>query len=155
MGSTVRRTAIGDQRGTRRGAAEPGNASAPRARGLPDMPGAKGGLVGGGERRGQGESRGRARRGAAALEVAHDGGDVRVRIRCNRSEGWNHPAPGEARCRSCGVTRFADYGAVRPPGLAHALTPKPGDARKADRSAATWIANVPRKRVWWGLTPVA
>ncbi|MFH8784880.1 DUF6255 family natural product biosynthesis protein [Streptomyces roseoverticillatus] len=119
------------------------------------MPGAKGGLVGGGERRGRGEGRGRARRDAAALEVAHGGRGAGVRIRCNHREGWNYPVPGEARCRTCGTVRFTDYGAVRPPGLPSALTPKPRDARKADRAAAAWIANSPRRRAWWGLGSVA
>ncbi|WP_058044308.1 DUF6255 family natural product biosynthesis protein [Streptomyces roseifaciens] len=78
-----------------------------------------------------------------------------MRIRCNHSEGWAHPAPGEARCKACGVTRFADYGAVRPPGLPSALTPKPRDARRADLAAAAWIANMPRRTVWWGLAAAA
>ncbi|CAM5533098.1 DUF6255 family natural product biosynthesis protein [Streptomyces abikoensis] len=78
-----------------------------------------------------------------------------MRIRCNHSEGWNHPAPGEARCRRCGVTRFTEYGAVRPPGLPYVRTPEPEAARRADRAAATWIANLPRRRTWWGLRPAA
>ncbi|MFF7729643.1 DUF6255 family natural product biosynthesis protein [Streptomyces sp. NPDC008001] len=78
-----------------------------------------------------------------------------MRPRCSHAAGWTHPAPGEARCRTCGVTRFTEYGAVRPPGLPHALTPKPRDARKADRAAALQIARLPRRRVWWGLAPVA
>ncbi|MGK5728650.1 DUF6255 family natural product biosynthesis protein [Streptomyces sp. URMC 124] len=78
-----------------------------------------------------------------------------MRIRCHHSEGWDHPAPGESRCRTCGVTRFTEYGAVRPPGLASALTPKPRDARRADIAAATRIANTPPRRQWWHLPAVA
>ncbi|MEV5377882.1 DUF6255 family natural product biosynthesis protein [Streptomyces nondiastaticus] len=111
--------------------------------------------MGGGERRGRGEDRGRPRRTAAALAGAHGGRGARVRIRCSHSEGWTYPVPGEQRCRSCGTVRFTDYGAVRPPGLPHALTPKPRDARKADRAAAAWIANAPRRGTWWGLGSVA
>ncbi|MEU5191885.1 DUF6255 family natural product biosynthesis protein [Streptomyces klenkii] len=78
-----------------------------------------------------------------------------MRVRCSHAEGWAYPAPGEQRCRTCGTVRFTDYGALRPPGLPHALTPKPRDADKADRAAATHIANAPRRVAWWGLGPVA
>ncbi|MFH8789906.1 DUF6255 family natural product biosynthesis protein [Streptomyces roseoverticillatus] len=73
---------------------------------------------------------------------------------CTHRAGWTTRTRGEVHCRGCGTVRFTDYGALRPPGLPHAVAPKPRDARRADRAAATWIVNLPRKRVWWGLVPV-
>ncbi|GGX69093.1 DUF6255 family natural product biosynthesis protein [Streptomyces hiroshimensis] len=78
-----------------------------------------------------------------------------MRPQCKHTAGWAHPAQGESRCKACGVVRFADYGALRPAGLPSALTPKPRDARRADRAAATRIANLPRRTAWWGLTTAA
>ncbi|WP_416385359.1 DUF6255 family natural product biosynthesis protein [Streptomyces sp. NRRL B-1677] len=68
-----------------------------------------------------------------------------MRVRCSHAESWTYPVPGEQRCRTCGTVRFTDYGALRPPGLPQALTPKPRDAGKADRAAATRIAKAPRR----------
>ncbi|GAA3040839.1 hypothetical protein GCM10020000_19280 [Streptomyces olivoverticillatus] len=43
---------------------------------------------------------------------------------CPHLSGWD-TADGEERCRSCGTRRFTRYGALRPPGLPAALTPRP------------------------------
>ncbi|WP_372471988.1 DUF6255 family natural product biosynthesis protein [Streptomyces albireticuli] len=68
-----------------------------------------------------------------------------VRAACTHPVGWTHTR-GEARCRACGVVRFTDYGAVRPPGLPEAVTPAPAGARCADRAAASWISEAARRR---------
>ncbi|MFF4220689.1 DUF6255 family natural product biosynthesis protein [Streptomyces nondiastaticus] len=78
-----------------------------------------------------------------------------MRSTCAHRGGWSARTRGEARCRDCGTVRFTDYGALRPPGLPDALTPKRRDARKADSAAAAWMANLPRRVVWWGLGSVA
>ncbi|MCA6095037.1 hypothetical protein LE181_23055 [Streptomyces sp. SCA3-4] len=59
---------------------------------------------------------------------------------CAHREGWAEGArPGEMRCPVCGVRRFRDYGAVRPPGLAHVLVPSARRRGVADRAAARSI----------------
>lgn len=69
--------------------------------------------------------------------------------RCQHNpSGWTH-AGGESRCHSCGVRRFSGYGALRPPGLAAAITPAPRDPRAADRAAALSMARARRARWWW------
>ncbi|MFF7021210.1 DUF6255 family natural product biosynthesis protein [Streptomyces klenkii] len=154
VGSALLRTAVGDERRASRSAAEPGNVQAAPNGGMPDVPGAGSGVVGGGVGRGQGEGGGGPRSREAALEVAHGGGGrgARMRVRCSHAESWTYPVPGEQRCRTCGTVRFTDYGALRPPGLPQALTPKPRDAGKADRAAATRIAKAPRRGwdPWFG-----
>ncbi|WP_425507734.1 DUF6255 family natural product biosynthesis protein [Streptomyces olivoverticillatus] len=35
---------------------------------------------------------------------------------CPHRSGWTHTR-GESRCKCCGVRRFTEYGALRPPGL--------------------------------------
>ncbi len=66
---------------------------------------------------------------------------------CAHRAGWVR-GKGEARCGSCGVVRFTEYGALRPPGLAEAVTPPRGGA---DRAAALWVMRRTRRRTeWWG-----
>ncbi|WP_374223828.1 DUF6255 family natural product biosynthesis protein [Streptomyces sp. ISL-11] len=55
---------------------------------------------------------------------------------CHHQRGWTHALGGASRCDECGVRRFTEYGAVRPPGLPQAMTPRPRDRRAADRAAA-------------------
>ncbi|MEU5052415.1 DUF6255 family natural product biosynthesis protein [Streptomyces sp. NPDC021096] len=62
---------------------------------------------------------------------------------CAHTAGWTHAA-GEAHCDRCGTRRFTDYGAVRPAGLPHAVTPSARDREAADRAAA---ASVRRRMV--------
>ncbi|MCC3775912.1 hypothetical protein K6I33_000144 [Streptomyces sp. UNOB3_S3] len=47
------------------------------------------------------------------------------------------------------MRRFSGYGALRPPGLAAAITPAPRDPRAADRAAALGLARARRARWWW------
>ncbi|WP_418952440.1 DUF6255 family natural product biosynthesis protein [Streptomyces albireticuli] len=68
-----------------------------------------------------------------------------VTAACPHLAGWAR-AGGESRCCACGVVRFTDYGAVRPPGLPQAITPAGGRARRADRAAASWISEAARRR---------
>ncbi|MEU3355697.1 DUF6255 family natural product biosynthesis protein [Streptomyces sp. NPDC037389] len=53
------------------------------------------------------------------------------------------------RCRTCGVRRFADYGALRPPGLPHRVVSTPRDPRAADRAAARCVAELMSRGRWW------
>ncbi|WP_238492420.1 DUF6255 family natural product biosynthesis protein [Streptomyces sp. UNOB3_S3] len=55
------------------------------------------------------------------------------------------------RCRTCGVRRFTDYGALRPPGLPQAVVPAPRDRRAADRAAARRVAELLGRGRWWSL----
>ncbi|RLU90406.1 hypothetical protein CTZ27_20965 [Streptomyces griseocarneus] len=64
---------------------------------------------------------------------------------CTHQTDWIH-RPGETQCTGCGVIRFHHYAAVRPPGLAAAITPKRRDAEKADRAAAEWVMLHARQR---------
>lgn len=64
---------------------------------------------------------------------------------CSHSNGWAQ-GNGAYQCRSCGVRRFTDYRAVRPPGLAEAVTRPRGEARKTDRAAALWLMQRTRRR---------
>ncbi|WP_425315865.1 DUF6255 family natural product biosynthesis protein [Streptomyces olivoreticuli] len=67
---------------------------------------------------------------------------------CLHRMGWA-PARGAVRCEGCGVVRFTDYGALRPPGLPQAVTVSRGSALRADRTAAHWVArNAPRPKPW-------
>ncbi|WP_221505299.1 DUF6255 family natural product biosynthesis protein [Streptomyces eurocidicus] len=68
---------------------------------------------------------------------------VRTRA-CPHLAGWAQDG-GEARCRACGVVRFTDYGALRPPGLPQAVTPAAGRSRCTDRAAASWISEAARR----------
>ncbi|MEU3353999.1 DUF6255 family natural product biosynthesis protein [Streptomyces sp. NPDC037389] len=69
--------------------------------------------------------------------------------RCQHNpSGWTH-AGGESRCHSCGVRRFSGYAALRPPGLAAAITPAPRDPHAADRAAALGVARAVRARRAW------
>ncbi|MFI1796723.1 DUF6255 family natural product biosynthesis protein [Streptomyces sp. NPDC020379] len=95
-------------------------------------------MAGGRRRRRPVEGGDRARDTAAARPGrAHAAGREGVRV-CAHRDGWVR-ANGEAQCRSCGVRRFADYRAVRPPGLAEAVTRPRREARNADRAAALWL----------------
>ncbi|WP_372471992.1 DUF6255 family natural product biosynthesis protein [Streptomyces albireticuli] len=58
---------------------------------------------------------------------------------CPHRGGWTHHG-GESRCNACGVRRFTDYGAVRPSGLPHAVTPPAPDRHATDRAAALNIS---------------
>ncbi len=70
---------------------------------------------------------------------------------CPHTSGWDS-ADGEDRCRACGTRRFTDYGALRPPGLPVALTPKPRDKAQADRTAAHAISHMRYHRLTrWAL----
>ncbi|MEV6672241.1 DUF6255 family natural product biosynthesis protein [Streptomyces sp. NPDC051162] len=66
-------------------------------------------------------------------------------VACPHNGGWVH-ANGLVQCRSCGVRRFADYRAVRPPGLAEAVTSPRPEAANADRAAAQWLMRRTRRR---------
>ncbi|WP_373303655.1 DUF6255 family natural product biosynthesis protein [Streptomyces cinnamoneus] len=59
---------------------------------------------------------------------------------CPHAAGWTR-AEGEARCERCGVRRFTEYGAVRPPGLPQAVVPAARDRYAADRAAARNVAH--------------
>ncbi|MFI9305079.1 DUF6255 family natural product biosynthesis protein [Streptomyces triculaminicus] len=48
----------------------------------------------------------------------------RMRADCRHQAGWTH-ADGMSTCRRCGVRRFAEYGALRPPGLPQAVPVPP------------------------------
>ncbi|MGA5133182.1 DUF6255 family natural product biosynthesis protein [Streptomyces olivoreticuli] len=70
---------------------------------------------------------------------------------CAHRAGWVR-GKGEARCGSCGVVRFTEYGALRPPGLAEAVKPSQGGS--VDRAAALWVMRRTRRRTeWWGAGP--
>ncbi|MEU1312831.1 DUF6255 family natural product biosynthesis protein [Streptomyces cinnamoneus] len=58
---------------------------------------------------------------------------------CPHAAGWTRTA-GEARCDRCGVRRFTEYGAVRPPGLPQAVVPAVRERYAADRAAACNVA---------------
>ncbi|MFD0382837.1 DUF6255 family natural product biosynthesis protein [Streptomyces stramineus] len=58
---------------------------------------------------------------------------------------------GEARCRTCGVVRFTDYGALRPQEMPQVVTPSARSTYWADRAAAHWISQIARRATWWGL----
>lgn len=70
---------------------------------------------------------------------------------CGHRSGWTH-AGGRARCEACGVVRFTEYGALRPPGLPQVITPGAG-GRRADRAAARAVWRAARRPVWWGQRP--
>ncbi|MFF7688286.1 DUF6255 family natural product biosynthesis protein [Streptomyces syringium] len=70
---------------------------------------------------------------------------------CGHRSGWTCVG-GEARCGACGVVRFTEYGALRPPGLPQVVTPV-GDARRADRRAARTVSRTARRPAWWGQRP--
>ncbi|GAA0489479.1 DUF6255 family natural product biosynthesis protein [Streptomyces sp. NPDC046215] len=64
-----------------------------------------------------------------------------TRVRhCTHRSGWTRTGRGEHRCDACGVRRFSDYGALRAPGLPHAVTPSGPARREADRRAALLVA---------------
>ncbi|MEU4213393.1 DUF6255 family natural product biosynthesis protein [Streptomyces sp. NPDC026206] len=65
---------------------------------------------------------------------------------CPHRSGWTHSG-GESRCAQCGTRRFSDYGALRPPGLASAVTPSDRVRRAADRRAARNVAEAVRRSV--------
>ncbi|GHG66273.1 hypothetical protein GCM10018779_37730 [Streptomyces griseocarneus] len=68
---------------------------------------------------------------------------------CPHLAGWTQTGDGVWRCGRCGTRRFADYGALRPPGLAEAVTPSPVARRVADRRAASYVAfRLPRGARW-------
>ncbi|WP_372407112.1 DUF6255 family natural product biosynthesis protein [Streptomyces luteireticuli] len=73
---------------------------------------------------------------------------------CRHASGWDK-ANGVERCRDCGTRRFTDYGALRPPGPAPAVTPPPADARRADRAAAIVISRTKWHISRWGLRDAA
>ncbi|WP_221462457.1 DUF6255 family natural product biosynthesis protein [Streptomyces olivoverticillatus] len=50
--------------------------------------------------------------------------------RCPHTAGWLEDG-GVSQCRACGVLRFADYGAVRPPRAAAALSARSRPATPA------------------------
>ncbi|WP_367620960.1 DUF6255 family natural product biosynthesis protein [Streptomyces olivoreticuli] len=66
---------------------------------------------------------------------------------CTHSNGWTQTG-GEATCASCGVRRFMDYRAVRPPGLAQAVTAPRRATAVTDRAAAEWVMMRTRRRGW-------
>ncbi|MEU4212303.1 DUF6255 family natural product biosynthesis protein [Streptomyces sp. NPDC026206] len=68
----------------------------------------------------------------------------RVASRCPHHAGWTHTGGGEARCDTCGTRRFSDYGALRPSGLPHPLTPSGAARRAADRAAARRVGEAMR-----------
>lgn len=49
------------------------------------------------------------------------------------------------------MVRFTEYGALRPPGLAEAVTPSRGRAGSTDRAAALWVMlRTRRHTTGWG-----
>ncbi|MFI1257168.1 DUF6255 family natural product biosynthesis protein [Streptomyces netropsis] len=70
---------------------------------------------------------------------------------CGHRSGWTRTG-GEARCEACGVVRFTEYGALRPPGLPQVITPVEG-ALRADRRAARMVSRTARRPAWWGQRP--
>ncbi|MFI9238558.1 DUF6255 family natural product biosynthesis protein [Streptomyces sp. NPDC053079] len=64
--------------------------------------------------------------------------------RCAHRSGWRHTG-GEACCEACGARRFSDYGALRPSGLPHAVTPDGPARRAADRAAAGRVGEAMRR----------
>ncbi|MEU5419330.1 DUF6255 family natural product biosynthesis protein [Streptomyces sp. NPDC020667] len=72
---------------------------------------------------------------------------IAATLACTHRDSWTHTG-GEARCESCGVRRFTEYRAVRPPGIAQALTPPRRTAATADRAAAEWLMRRTRRRGW-------
>ncbi|MFV8128975.1 DUF6255 family natural product biosynthesis protein [Streptomyces syringium] len=69
---------------------------------------------------------------------------------CGHRSGWACTG-GEARCGACGVVRFTEYGALRPPGLPQVITP--GGTGRADRAAARVLSRIARRPAWWGQRP--
>ncbi|WP_449476932.1 DUF6255 family natural product biosynthesis protein [Streptomyces abikoensis] len=69
-----------------------------------------------------------------------------VRRTCAHRGGWSARTRGEARCRDCGTVRFTEYGALRPPGLPHVVTPTRRAALAADRAAAQWMSRLSPSR---------
>ncbi|MEU1308907.1 DUF6255 family natural product biosynthesis protein [Streptomyces cinnamoneus] len=63
----------------------------------------------------------------------------RLMTHCPHLAGWATTTEGESRCRHCGTRRFADYAAVRPPGLPQAVTPSDEARTVADRAAALHV----------------
>ncbi|MEU4208601.1 DUF6255 family natural product biosynthesis protein [Streptomyces sp. NPDC026206] len=67
---------------------------------------------------------------------------------CPHAWGWTHSA-GASHCDRCGIRRFTDYGAVRPPGLPGTVTPSRRSRNAADRAAALNVARTVRPGIRW------
>ncbi len=63
---------------------------------------------------------------------------------CQHRSGWTRSGSASS-CGGCGTRRFADYAALRPPGLPLWVTPKPRDRHAADREAAHHMARLARR----------
>ncbi|MGW2367442.1 DUF6255 family natural product biosynthesis protein [Streptomyces sp. NPDC001667] len=111
------------------------------------MPGARGRAARRPGRRRQTQSREGDPRSTRALATGARTVTTTATLTCTHRDSWTH-AGGEARCESCGVRRFTEYRAVRPPGIAQALTPPRRTAATADRAAAEWLMRRTRRRGW-------
>ncbi|MFI2075057.1 MULTISPECIES: DUF6255 family natural product biosynthesis protein [Streptomyces] len=76
---------------------------------------------------------------------------MRTGIDCPHTAGWTQGQDGVWTCQRCGTRRFADYGALRPPGLPEPRKPSRAARRAADRSAASYIACRLPRGIRWGL----
>ncbi|MGW1075648.1 DUF6255 family natural product biosynthesis protein [Streptomyces sp. NPDC002537] len=69
---------------------------------------------------------------------------------CAHAGGWEWATgpngAGAARCESCGVIRFLEYGTLRPSGLPEATTPSRVTSVHRDRAAAQWLMRRTRRR---------
>ncbi|GHC73461.1 DUF6255 family natural product biosynthesis protein [Streptomyces cinnamoneus] len=63
----------------------------------------------------------------------------RLMTHCPHLAGWVTTADGESCCHHCGTRRFADYAAVRPPGLPQTIVPSDEARAAADRAAARCV----------------
>ncbi|MEU2870027.1 DUF6255 family natural product biosynthesis protein [Streptomyces olivoreticuli] len=112
------------------------------------MPGARGRAAGGSSRRRQTESSASPRRPARTLATGARPVTAIATRTCTHRNGWTHTG-GEATCGSCGVRRFTDYRAVRPPGLAQAVTAPRKATAITDCAAAEWVMLRTRRKRWW------
>ncbi|WP_370420831.1 DUF6255 family natural product biosynthesis protein [Streptomyces sp. QH1-20] len=154
VGGAVFGVAVGDAGGAGGGGSLAGGAQAvARLWGVCGVDGCVAGGGGGGGRGGGRGCSGRVASASADVALA-GGGAVTVAVlsrECGHGAGWRHTG-GEARCGACGVVRFTEYGALRPPGLPQVVTPV-GSARRADRSAARVVSRTVRRPAWWGQRP--
>ncbi|MEV6672619.1 DUF6255 family natural product biosynthesis protein [Streptomyces sp. NPDC051162] len=68
---------------------------------------------------------------------------------CPHRAKWTQ-ARGAARCEGCGVVRFTDYAALRPPGLPYAVTASQEHTRRVDLAVAARVAwNTRRPGRWF------
>ncbi|MEV6670747.1 DUF6255 family natural product biosynthesis protein [Streptomyces sp. NPDC051162] len=98
-------------------------------------------------RRRQTQSRQSGPRPAGALASGARTVTAVATLACAHRDSWTHTG-GEAQCGRCGVRRFTEYRAVRPPGIAQALTSPRTTAALADRAAAEWLMRRTRRKGW-------